>query len=389
MPIIKLGGSEKIHVSFDELSHEYRRYTYNLTHLEHDWTDSYGLMSSDYISGERVGLIIDDYEESINTTQNYTHYHLQLPNADCRIRLSGNYRLDIFDDNSDTPDSPVITAYFMVNEDKLNASIGYTTDTDIDVRRSHQQAEVKVDYKGVQATSPRTQIKGYVLQNNSWDNAVKLPQSTSINQQYMEWTHCRPLIFDGDNEYHKFEILDIHRNSFNVENNTWDAKQQIWHTYVWPDYKRYSYVYDETPKGSFYIRNSDNSENNTTSEYVIVHFTLQAEEPFPYPVYVDGTWSTIYANNPDRYLMTYDKMSKAYMCEIPLKYGYYSYHYVMKKNITDRNGNTSTKYLIPPTEGSFYETANNYTVLFYYRGNIDRTDRLVGVASFSKSNNRR
>ena len=74
-----------------------------------------------------------------------------------------------------------------------------------------------------------------------------------------------------------------------------------------------------------------------------------------------------------RYRMTYNPEQKAYTGTVPLKYGYYSYQYIMLKP----DGTTA----IPPTEGSFFETRNIYTVLFYYRGNIDRTDRLVGVAN--------
>ena len=71
--------------------------------------------------------------------------------------------------------------------------------------------------------------------------------------------------------------------------------------------------------------------------------------------------------------MTYDKELKAYTGMTPLKYGYYSYQYVMLKP----DGTTA----IPPTEGSFYETKNTYTALFYYRGNIDRADRLIGAST--------
>ena len=73
----------------------------------------------------------------------------------------------------------------------------------------------------------------------------------------------------------------------------------------------------------------------------------------------------------DKYRMTYDAARKAYTCAVPLKYGYYSYRYVMLKP----DGSTA----IPPTEGSFYETRNTYTALVYYRGTLDRADRLVGV----------
>ena len=390
LPIITLGGADRINIAFDELSHEYHRYTYSVVHLDKDWKESTGLITSDYISGFANGLTIDNMEESINTTQNYTHYTLQIPNRQCRITMSGNYRLDVIDESNN--DEVVLSAFFLVNEDIMNIGISASGDTDIDVRRTHQQLSLKVDYSRVKATYPRDQITGYVLQNYRWNDMRQLPLSTSINQQFMEWTHCPNLIYDGGNEYHKFEILDIHRNSLNVEDNIWDRENEIWHTYLWADYKRSSYVYDEVPKGAFLIRNSDNREANITSEYVMAHFTLQTPEPFPYPLYVDGMWAVNYVNGNDngngndndngndshsgdavRYRMTYNPEQKAYTGTVPLKYGYYSYQYIMLKP----DGTTA----IPPTEGSFFETRNIYTVLFYYRGNIDRTDRLVGVAN--------
>ena len=363
LPIIKLNGNESINIDFDELSHTYRRLTYNIKHLESDFTESDGLFTSDYLIGFQDGLTIDDYEQSINTVQDYTHYKLQIPNRYCRLSMSGNYRLDITDD--DNNDELLLSVFFMVNEDKANVSLNYTTDTDIDTRKSHQQVELTIDYSKLGVTNPDAQIKGYVLQNNRWDNAVILPQVSRINQQYMEWVHCRDLIFDAGNEYHKFEILDVHLNSMNVEENYWDGEQ--WHTSLWPDYERHSYVYDETANGAFYIRNSDNSEKDITSEYVNVHFYLKTKEQ-RYPVFVNGMWTN--DEQREKYMMTYNNEAQRYELTIPLKYGYYSYQYIC---IND-DGKTE----IPTSEGSFYETRNRYNALIYFKGNTDRADRMVG-----------
>ena len=365
LPVIRLNGNEPINISFDELSHDYRRLTYRITHLEADFTESADLFASDYIEGFQEGQTIEDTEQSINTVQLYTHYSLQIPNRECRLKMSGNYRVDIIDDNESS--DILASAFFMVTEDIANAGLTYSANTDIDIRKNHQQVELKVDYSKLRAIDPRSQVKGYVLQNNRWDNAVTLPQATRINQQYLEWTHCRPLIFEAGNEYHKFEILDVHLNSMNVEHNYWDGEE--WHTQLWPDYDRRAYVYDETPKGAFFLRNSDNYESSVTSEYVNVHFLLKTAQ-LPYPLYVSGMWTT--DHDKDTYLMEYDVENKQYEAVIPLKYGYYSYHYVM----LDANGVPA----IPPSEGSFYETRNTYTALIYYRGNADRADRLVGVS---------
>lgn len=381
MPIIRLNGNEPINISFDDLSHSYRRFSYTITHLEADFTPSEDVFTSDYLAGFENGLTIDDYQQSINTLQNYTHYTLQVPNDRCRLTMSGNYRLDIVDDDDDS--RPVASVFFMVNEATVNVGLTTTANTDIDVRHSHQQVELSMDYTPLRAMDARRQVKGYVLQNGRWDNAVTLPEVSRMSQNKMEWVHCRDLIFEAGNEYHKFEILDIHRNSLNVENNVWDGEQ--WHTVLWPDYKRPSYVYDETANGAFYIRNSDNRENDITSEYVMVHFILQSPK-LPYRMFVNGAWTN------DRFLpqyeMSYDAEKKAYEAVIPLKYGYYSYQYLMldedaiiegDPNDNENAGHNIKPPLIPPTEGSFFETRNIYNALLYFRGNNDRADRLVGV----------
>ncbi len=375
MPIIRLNGNEPINISFDWLSHSYRRLSYTVTHLEADFTPSDAVFTSDYLEGFENGLTIDDYQQSINTLQNYTHYRLQIPNDKCRLTMSGNYRLDITDDENDG--EVLASVFFMVNEAKVTPTMEMTVNTDIDVRHSHQQIELAVDYTTLNATDVRRQVKGYILQNRRWDNVRTLPEASRVSPRQMEWTHCRDLIFDAGNEYHKFEILDIHRNSMNVENNVWDGKD--WHTMLWADYNRPSYVYDETANGAFYIRNSDNIENDISSEYVLVHFTLQSPL-LPNRLFVNGDWT--YDRFLPQYEMHYDKDRKMYEGIVPLKYGYYSYQYLMlKEGQYDEEGTNNTAPSIPPTEGSFYETRNTYNALIYYRGTNDRADRLVGVAT--------
>ena len=92
--IMRLDSHDVLTVSFDELSHDYHRYIYKLEHCEADWTPSEGIFESDWLSGFN-GNTIDDYQHSTNTIIPYTHYQLQLPNARCSLKISGNYRLHV------------------------------------------------------------------------------------------------------------------------------------------------------------------------------------------------------------------------------------------------------------------------------------------------------
>ena len=155
-----------------------------------------------------------------------------------------------------------------------------------------------------------------------------------------------------------------------IETVGWDGTD--YHAYVWTDEPRPSYVYDEDANGSFYIRNSDNIENNTTSEYQIVHFRLRAPQQTG-EVYLHGNW-THHQLAPE-YRMAYNRDTKCYEGSVLLKQGYYSYQYVVAKNQNEIKPVSS--------EGNFYQTENKYQALLYFRGPGERTDRLVGYQQVS------
>lgn len=374
-PVIILGGGQSINISFDELTHDSHRYSYTVTHCEPDWSDSKGLFASDYISGFQSGQTLEDYEKSINTNQLFTHYRLTIPNASCRIMMSGNYRVDIIDEDEE---EIVASARFMVCEDLVTVAKEITDNTDIDIQRSHQQVNIKVQFpSSLKCVSPREQFKVAVMQNHRNDNMVWCPDAPQVTQNSMIWTHTPDLIFPAGNEYHAFEILDVHRNSLGVESIDWDGEWNNVHLYH--DYPRRAYVYDEDANGSFYLRNSDNLENDIASEYVKVHFYLDTPQ-LPGDVYVDGRWAS--SNEREKYLMEYDDEEQCYHAVIKMKYGYYSYQYVLEQS-SDENGKLAGKQPYSKTsltEGDFFQTENQYLVLAYYKAPIDRTWRLVGVS---------
>ena len=364
MPVIRLNSGQRIHIEFDDLTHQYNRYAYKVIHCEADWTESEELFESDYIEGFADGNTIDDMEESLNTNQLYTHYSLTLPNEHCRLKMSGNYKVEVYDDNDDS--EPMLTACFMVVEPVMTVRMEVTPNTDIDVNKSHQQVSMEVAYNGLQVLQPDRQIQTVVLQNGRWDNARLNAKPQYTMADGLRWDHNRDLIFDAGNEYRKFEVLDTDHPTLGIDRIRWDGKQ--FHAFVFADEPRPNYLYDEDANGAFYIRNSDNIENNRISDYVQVHFQLMCPQPVSGDVYVNGVWTN--DRFLEQYRMEYDYGSSSYQLTLPLKMGYYSYQYVM----LDADGFAQ----VMPTEGSFFQTENEYYALVYYRQQGGRTDRLVG-----------
>ena len=370
LPIITLNSNDFVNISFDDLTHEYHRYCYKIEHCEADWQTSSALFESDYIDGFASGNTIDDVQESTNTVQLYTHYNISFPNNKCRPKISGNYRVTIYDENDEK--HVVCRAYFMIVEPSMAVQLNVTTNTDIDINGKHQQVEMAIDYGNNIVSNPQTQIKTVVMQNGRWDNAVVNARPQYIKANGLQWIHCKDFIFDGGNEYRKFETLDVTHTTMGLESINWDGHN--YHAWIWTDEPRPSYIYDKDANGAFLIRNSDNIDNDVNSDYIITHFRLKSPQTAD-PIYINGFFTN------DRFLpqyeMKWNEKNKQYEGELLLKQGYYSYQYLMMK--------PEGKLKPVPSEGNFYQTENTYQALIYFKANGDRTDRLVGY-TFGKWN---
>ncbi len=364
LPVIELGSSDVLSIGFDELSHNYHRYTYRLELCNPDWTPAEGLFESDWLQGFN-GLPIEDYENSLNTTTLYTHYRLRFPNGNCRPRLSGNYRLYVTDDDSS---DDIIIVEIRVVEPLMNIGLSVTTNTDLGLNGRFQQVEMTLNYNRVRVTRPSDQLQLLVQQNGREDNQKMNPHPDFNTADGLRWNHNKSLIFDAGNEYHKFEVLDPSHPTMGLDITRWEENTRSWHVWPLPVEERRSYVYDQDANGASLQRNSDNYEIDNTSEYVYVHYCfLPRQEYTDGSVIVGGRWTT---ESPEKYVMTYDASTNTYNATILQKLGYYNYMLLLQ----DFDGTTHPL----PEEGSFFQTENRYQAFVYYCGTGERSWRLLG-----------
>lgn len=371
VPILTLNGGEQLQVSFDDLTHDYRRYTYQLEHCTYDFQTTENLFESEYLTSPTNEEIIQQYEQSLNTAVLYTHYSFSFPNATLRPRLSGNYRLTIFRDENGEK-TPVVKTYFSIMEPLVNVAATASSNTDIDWQKAHQQVSMQIDTKGLPLTDAREELRTYVLQNRRWDNAVVNPPYTSQMGKVLAWEHCRELIFPAGNEYRKFETLSTRYATMRVDRLF--QTDGIYHAAILADEVRPNYLYDEDQNGLSVIRTNDYSYPATEAEYIMTHFTLLTDELPGKRIFLDGRWTD--GRFSPKYELHYNAEVKAYEADILLKQGYYSYQYLT----TSQNKSTSGK--TKDIEGDYFQTENEYTVLVYYSKNGDRYDRLVGALQF-------
>lgn len=275
--------------------------------------------------------------------------------------MSGNYRLHIVDDEKQ---EELACVEFMVTDQTMSLFMEASTNTDSDHNISHQQLSINLNYNNYVVTNPEEQIRMVVRQNDREDNSRLHVSPSFIHANGLKWQHHQQLIFDAGNEYHKYEVLDPSHPTMGIDHIDWDGEQ--YQVYPFINEPRPHYIYDEDADGAFYIRNSDNRENDTASEYLWVNYRLKAPQLPLGRITIQGMWTT---EAPETYLMSYDETERLYTASILQKQGYYSYQYLWQ----DDDGHLQ----ILPSEGNFYQTENRYQAYIYYKGTGERTWRLV------------
>ncbi len=367
-PILTLGSTEQVTVHFDQMTHKYHRFVYRVEHCDIDGQPSASVFPSETLDALQELTLIEDHTVSRNTHTLYTHYAFQFPNAEVRPLLSGNYRITIFEDQDETL-IPVAEIFLGMVDPLVNVGGSLTTDTDIDRYEAHQQLNLTINAAAIPEADLRRELMVRVVQNNRFDDAVHCPTPSFINGTTLRWEHCRELIFPAGNEYRHFEMLTTRRTGMRIERMEWYAP--YFHATLMTDEPARNYLLLNDRDGTSVVRNVDNQDANTESEYAFVHFTLLTPEVPGAEVYIEGAWTT--GADPE-WRMDYNAERGAYEASLFLKQGYYNYRY-----LTRTSGQRPLR--TAPMEGDFFQTSNTYTVLVYRRSPQARHDALIGVAT--------
>lgn len=365
-PVVRLNSGDNIAISFDRISDDpYNRLRYRIIHCDAYWNKSTGLSDIDFLSGFNDNPI-NNYDPSVNTTVEYTHFSLNIPNDDVSVKLSGNYAVEVYEDGE--PDVVLLTACFSVVDPGVSIAAEVSSNTDIDFNRQHQQVSFAIHHQGMNIRDPFTEIMVFVQQNNRLDNEKRKLKPTYVNPGKLIYEHNRDLIFEAGNEYHRFEISSYRYNGMNVGHIEYVRPGYIMN--IEPDKVRAgtSYSYDQDQNGRFIIRNSDSDYSDTEADYFTTNFTLQMDQPLLEEIYINGNFTD--NTFTGKYRMKYDHNDKVYRLSLLLKQGMYNYLYLV------REGNS---FRTEKVEGNYFETENEYSIYVYYRPSGQRYDSLIGV----------
>jgi len=369
IPIFNLNDSFQF--QFDDLYGDEANYYYQLVHCDYNWKPSQ-LSKAEYILGFDDQRI-QDYLNSFNTLQLYSHYRQQFPNKFMQFRVSGNYIIKILNEEKEI----VFSRKFILFEDLVSVPMQIKRARSIkDIEFKHN-VEFSINSKNLLFQNPIQNIQVLLIQNGQFNSGI-----TNIKPMYtigndLMYRYNEETQFWAGNEFRFFENKNIQAANNFVSRV--DSKE-TYNSHLYTDNARANIIYTFAPdiNGNFLPNNINAEDNEIESDYAWVFFSLSAPTYFgKSDIYINGMFNN-FALAP-QYKMDFIKETGLYEKALVLKQGFTNYQYV----IADSKGVIDYKNAI---DGNFFQTESNYITVVYYRENGQRYDRVIGKGVASSVN---
>ncbi|MFS4494816.1 DUF5103 domain-containing protein [Maribacter sp. 2308TA10-17] len=367
-PVVKIG--EPIRLEFDDILASEQDYYYKIVHCDYDWTPSQ-LLKSQYLSGVDNQRIID-YGNSYNTLQPYSNYRLTIPNENVRLKVTGNFVIEIYNDSYELQ----FSRRFVVYNDAVQVGAIVKRSRDFKYLNEKQVVHININASNFQLVNPKKEVKIAILQNYHWPTAIYnvKPQFTIGSE--LVYKYDKETSFYGGNEFLNFDTKDLRAPTSVISHI---ELEDIYHHYLFGDRYRFNIPYNYYPdiNGDFVIRTLQGNDISREAEYTNIHFKLPyAEELALDEVYIFGKHNNYALTEENK--MTYNEDTGMMEGIVMMKQGFYNYKYVIKRedDVVDLN----------TVSGNFHFTENNYLVLVYYRNFGDLYDGIIGIGSANSRN---
>lgn len=370
VPIFQLG--ESFEFQFDDLFGNEVDYYYEITHCDYNWVPT-DIPKSEYLSGFDSQKI-QEYVNSFNTLQIFSHYRLSIPNDYTKIKLSGNYVLIILNSDKEV----ILKRYFVLYDNIVSVPLKIRRPRTVKNIYSKHNLNFEINTDDFLLQNPTQNLKVVLLQNGNFNTAIKniVPQYNIGN--VFVYKYDQETQFWAGNEFLNFDSKDI-KNANNYVSFV-NSNNGIYNTHLFTNSAKANFPYSNYSdlNGNFSIRKLDGENNTIEADYSWVYFSLSAPLANPSSsVYIMGMFNN-YSTTPEN-KMDFNTEKGLYEKAILIKQGFTNYQYTT----VDNKGFIDLENAI---DGNFYQTENDYTVLVYYKGNTDRYVKVIGKGTANSLN---
>lgn len=369
VPIIRLG--EPLFLEFDDIIGDEANYYYAIEHFNYDWTPSQ-LVKSEYLEGFD-NVRIENYENSFNTLQLYSHYELKIPNEDTeRLKVSGNYLLSIYNEEKEL----IFSRKFMVYEPLAQVDVVVKKAREVKFISTKHVVNFEISSPNFIIRNPEESVWAMILQNGNLKTGIY-----NIRPQYnlgnsLVYKYDQLTSFWAGNEYRNFDSKDLRAATVKIK---YIEVLDLYHHYLFEDHIRAfePYTYNPDINGKFVVRTMQGNDPDIEAGYVWTHFALETGEEFEEgQIHLYGEFNNFLLDESTR--LNYNPQTGKYETARLFKQGYYDYKYVFLRN----DGILDEGFI----SGNFVSTENDYTVLIYYLPPGGRYTRIIGIGKASSLN---
>lgn len=366
IPVFLLGDSFQL--QFDDLHATEDNYYYKITHCDYNWKQSQ-LSVNEYLIGFDEQRI-QDYVNSQNTLQVYSHYRIIFPNKLTQFKVSGNYLISILNENKEV----VFSRKVIIYEDLASVPL--------QIKRTRNISEVAYKHNldfaiksAINFQSPLQNVKVLLLQNGKFNNAIYNVKPMFTVGNDLIYKYDAETQFWAGNEY-----LNYDNKNIQIAVNTIGAVNTnggLYNAFLFTNNPRANGIYTYFPdiNGNFAVNNINAPNNEINADYAWIYFSLSKPElPTNQAVYITGMFNNYVINDENK--MDFNPKTKLYEKALLIKQGFTNYGYTLIKNAASIDNENAI-------DGNFFQTENNYLVLVYYRENNQRFDRVIGKGSAS------
>ncbi|WP_300027701.1 DUF5103 domain-containing protein [uncultured Maribacter sp.] len=366
-PVIKIG--EPLYLEFDDILANEQDYYYKIVHCDYDWTPS-SLLKSQYIDGVD-NQRITDYENSYSTLQSYSNYQLTIPNDNVRLKVSGNYLIEIYNSYNELQ----FSRRFVVYKDIVSVATEVKRSRDFNFINEKQVVQFSITSNSLRLINPKKEVKVAILQNHYWPSVItNVPPQYTIGNELV-YKYDQETAFYGGNEFLLFDTSDLRAPSSQISSID---LTDLYNHYLFSDDFRNDkpYTYFPDINGDFVIRTLQGDNASREAEYTKVHFSLPYTEFIALDdVYIFGKFNNYALTDENK--LVYNEKNGMLEATLKMKQGFYNYKYAVK---------SGEKTKLNDVGGNFHFTENNYLVLVYYRNFGDMYDSIIGIGSANSRN---
>jgi hypothetical protein len=366
-PIIQLGSSQRLTLSFDELTDLSGQFRVTFTHYDENWNPSN--IPLDWFLDDMQEIIVGGGSRNELSDPDYFHYSTTFPNNQLNFLISGNYMLHVSDFNSGTR---LFSLPFFVTENA--GSISSWVETNYNAGSRYEALDrpfsefVYPDF----IEFPEFDLSFKFVQNRFWGDA-----RTSDSYDFTEEDRSQ-FYLDTDKAFAaNFDFIGLNLNSFSQNNNEiieWRPELNPPLVVLREDVLNFTSDPAIGWSSTFGI-----PKDGTDARYANVNFRFEGGSQISNQrgVYLIGDFNQWLL--ADRYKLEYEESTGYWETTVLIKEGNYTYKYATKDDYRGIND------LI--LSDTITRQQQEYTSFVYYQDPDYKYYRLLQVEVFSTNNN--